>query len=90
MPDDIETEARNVMDGIQAVLQNAGMLMDDLVYVQVSCPDVSLWERFNAIYSSYFKGKMPARAFVGSGKLLFNARFEVPKCGTLLGCRSVG
>ena len=27
---------------------------------------------------------------VGSGKLLFNAHFEVPKCGTLLGCRSVG
>ena len=77
VPDDVESEARNVMDSIQAVLQKAGMQMDDLVYVQVFCPDVSLWERFNAIYCSYFKGKLPARAFVGSGKLLFNARFEV-------------
>jgi len=77
VPDDVESEARNVMNGIQLVLQKAGMQMDDLVYVQVFCPDVSLWERFNAIYCSYFSGKLPARAFVGSGKLLFNARFEV-------------
>jgi 2-iminobutanoate/2-iminopropanoate deaminase len=77
VPDDVESEARNLMNGIQLVLQKAGMQVDDLVYVQVFCPDVSLWERFNAIYCSYFNGKFPARAFVGSGKLLFNARFEV-------------
>jgi reactive intermediate/imine deaminase len=78
VPDDIETEARNVMEDVQAVLQKAGMQMDDLVYVQVFCPEVSLWERFNAIYCSYFTHQpLPARAFVGSGKLLFNAHFEV-------------
>ena len=77
VPDEVESEARNVMDGIQLVLQKADMEIDDLVYVQVFCPDVSLWERFNAVYCSYFNGKLPARAFVGSGKLLFNARFEV-------------
>ncbi|HLM82935.1 MAG TPA: RidA family protein [Terriglobales bacterium] len=77
LPGDIETEARNVMDGVRKVLQRAGMQMDDLVYVQVFCPDVSLWERFNTVYCSYFSNKMPARAFVGSGKLLFDAHFEV-------------
>jgi 2-iminobutanoate/2-iminopropanoate deaminase len=77
IPADLETEARNVMDSVREVLQKAGMQMDDLVYVQVFCPDVSLWERFNAIYGSYFNGKLPARAFIGSGKLLFNAHFEV-------------
>jgi 2-iminobutanoate/2-iminopropanoate deaminase len=78
VPDDIETEARNVMNGIGSVLQKAGMQMDDLVYVQVFCPDVSLWQEFNQIYRSYFKRKtLPARAFIGSGKLLFGARFEV-------------
>jgi reactive intermediate/imine deaminase len=78
VPDDIETEARNVIEDVQAVLQQAGMQMDDLVYVQVFCPDVSLWERFNAIYCTYFMHKLlPARAFIGSGKLLFNAHFEV-------------
>ncbi|MGC2559637.1 MAG: RidA family protein [Terriglobales bacterium] len=78
VPDDIETEARNLMESVDSVLRKAGMQMDDLVYVQVFCPDVSLWQRFNEIYCSYFKRKtLPARAFVGSGKLLFDAHFEV-------------
>jgi 2-iminobutanoate/2-iminopropanoate deaminase len=78
VPDDIEMEARNVMDSVDSVLRKAGMQVDDLVYVQVFCPDVSLWQQFNKIYCSYFKRKtLPARAFVGSGKLLFNAHFEV-------------
>lgn len=77
VPNDVESEARNVMDGVETVLQKAGMNMDDLVYVQVFCSDVSLWQQFNAIYSSYFKSKPPARAFLGAGTLLFGARFEV-------------
>ena len=78
VPDDLDTEVRNVMDSVETVLQKAGMQMDDLVYLQVFCPDVSLWQRFNEIYCTYFKRKtLPARAFVGSGKLLFGAHFEV-------------
>ena len=78
VPDDTDTEARNVMSSVESILTKAGMRMDDLVYVQVFCPDVSLWQQFNRIYLSYFKNQIvPARAFVGSGKLLFGAHFEV-------------
>jgi hypothetical protein len=38
IPGDIDTEARNVMESVGAVLRKAGMQMDDLVYVQVFCP----------------------------------------------------
>jgi len=38
---------------------------------------VTLFETFNVVYRTYFKGEFPARAFLGSGKLLFDARFEV-------------
>ena len=77
VPDDIETEARNVMERTRAVLAQAGMTMADLVYVQIFCSDVSLWERFNAVYRDFFSKDLPARPFLGSGKLLFDARFEV-------------
>ena len=70
-------EARNVLDGVQAVLAEAGMTMDDLVQVQVFCSDVSLYGEFNRVYTSYFSDDPPARAFVGSGALLRGARFEV-------------
>jgi reactive intermediate/imine deaminase len=77
VPSEPEKEARYLLDGIQAVLREAGMTMDDLVQVQIFCSDVSLFERFNAVYTKYFKRELPARAFLGSGPLLFGARFEM-------------
>jgi enamine deaminase RidA (YjgF/YER057c/UK114 family) len=65
------------MEGISSVLKEAGMTMKDLVSVQVFTPDVSSWESFNKVYRTYFTGDLPARAFIGSGKLLFGARFEM-------------
>lgn len=76
-PATAEQEARNVLDGIEAVLAEAGMTMDDLVSVQVFCSDVSLYGAFNSVYREYFDDDPPARAFLGSGTLLFGARFEV-------------
>lgn len=76
-PESMEEEARLVLDSIKATLAAAGMTMDDLVTVTVYCPDVSLWPRFNSVYRGYFKKGFPARAFIGSGRLLFDARFEV-------------
>jgi reactive intermediate/imine deaminase len=76
-PAEAEQEARLALDGLQAVLAEAGMTMDDLVSVQVFCSDVSLFDTWNRVYRPYFGKDLPARAFVGSGGLLFGARFEV-------------
>ncbi|MGH9787875.1 MAG: RidA family protein [Candidatus Acidiferrales bacterium] len=76
-PADPQAEARLALDGIKRTLEKAGMTMDDLVYVQVFCSDVALYDDFNKVYRSYFKRDFPARAFIGSGPLLRGARFEV-------------
>jgi 2-iminobutanoate/2-iminopropanoate deaminase len=76
-PADVDEELRLLFDGVEAVLAQAGMIMDDLVWVQVFSPDVSLWERFNAAYLKRFSKDLPARAFVGSGPLLLGGRFEM-------------
>jgi len=70
-------EAHNVMRSVQATLVTQGLTLDDLVSVTVYCSDVSLYDTFNKVYRSYFKDKMPARAFVGSGDLLWDMRYEV-------------
>lgn len=72
-----EEEARLVLDGIKRTLEVAGLVMENLVSVQIFCSDVSLFEKFNAVYRTYFHGEFPARAFLGAGRLLFDARFEV-------------
>jgi len=76
-PADVNEELRLLFDGFQAVLRQAGMNMDDLVWVQVFAPDVSLWEQFNTAYLKRFSKKLPARAFIGSGPLLLGGHFEM-------------
>ena len=76
-PESIDAELKLLFDGFREVLKLAGMTMDDLVWVQIYCPDVSLWEQFNAAYVKYFSREFPARAFLGSGPLLKNGRFEM-------------
>lgn len=76
-PDEVDAELRLLFDGVEAVLREAGMSMDDLVWVQIYSPDISLWERFNAGYLKRFSKELPARAFLGSGKLLLGGRFEM-------------
>ena len=65
------------MENLKGVLVAANMKMKDLVQITVFCPDLSQYAVFNDVYLSYFDGDLPARAFVGSGPLLFGARFEL-------------
>ena len=74
---DVGEEIQLMLDGVSATLEDAGMTMDDLVYVQVYCTDLSLYDTFNAAYRKYFGKDLPARAFLGAGSLLRGARFEM-------------
>ena len=75
-PAELDKEIRFLLDGIKATLKEANMTMNDLVSVTVFCPDLSLYEKFNEIYRTYFIKDFPARAFIGSGPLLRGGRFE--------------
>jgi 2-iminobutanoate/2-iminopropanoate deaminase len=76
-PEKVEDEARLMLDTFQATLAAAELTMQNLVYVQIFCPDVSHFAAFNAVYRTYFGKNFPTRAFIGSGALLFGARFEI-------------
>jgi len=76
-PVSLDEELRLLFQGFAEVLAEERMTMDDLVWVQVFSPDISLWERFNSAYVKCFSRDLPARAFIGSGPLLRNGRFEM-------------
>lgn len=77
-PEKIEDEIKILLDGEKDVLAQAGMTMDDLVYVQIACTDLSLFEKFNSMYRSYFTTTdFPAREFIGAGSLLRGGHFEL-------------
>ena len=76
--DTAEAAATIALNSIQASLKASGMTMDDLVKVEVFSPDVAAnYDAFNKVYRTYFKQEFPARAFIGSGTLINNAKFEV-------------
>jgi 2-iminobutanoate/2-iminopropanoate deaminase len=77
LPDDAEQEARFMLDALRDTLTRSGLATQDLVSLTVYCPDLSLYERFNAVYRTFFRAPFPARAFIGSGPLLFGAHFEI-------------
>jgi 2-iminobutanoate/2-iminopropanoate deaminase len=76
-PVDATTGAKVVLNSVQKILENAGYTMDDLVWVQIFATDLKDYADFNAVYRTYFKGPLPARAFIGAGSLLGGAHFEV-------------
>jgi 2-iminobutanoate/2-iminopropanoate deaminase len=74
---DADTEAHLVLDAVKGTLQKAGLSMDDVVSVTIYCTDLSLYDKFNAAYRGYFHEHFPARAFIGVGKLVRGAHFEI-------------
>jgi len=44
-PDDPEEEARQVLHSVELTLKEAGMTMDDLVYVEINCTDLNYMAR---------------------------------------------
>lgn len=76
--EDPKQEIKIILDGLKATLAEASMTMDHLVNVQVFCTDPErYYDIFNEEYRTYFTGKLPARAFIGTSVLLRGARFEV-------------
>lgn len=69
--------ARRVLDNLKHEVESGGLTMDDLVWVQIFSADLADYAAFNEVYRTYFKGPMPARAYLGVDHLLGGAKFEV-------------
>lgn len=76
-PADATEEAHLVMDGIKQTVELSGFTMNDVVWIQIFCSDLKYYDTFNGVYKTYFQGDFPARAFLGTDKLLRGAKYEV-------------
>jgi 2-iminobutanoate/2-iminopropanoate deaminase len=76
-PSDPKVGAKIVLDNIKRTVESGGLTMDDLVWVQIFATNLDHYAAFNEVYRTYFKGPLPARAFLGAGSLLGGANFEV-------------
>lgn len=67
---------------VKGRLEAPGMSMEDVVPVQVFCSEVARYDVVNRVCRTYFTTELPARGVLGSGTLLFGARFEVQAIAT--------
>jgi 2-iminobutanoate/2-iminopropanoate deaminase len=64
--DTIEEQTARVLQNIKAILEAGGASMADVVKVSAHLSDMSLFERYNRVYASYFPDPKPTRTTVGS------------------------
>ena len=62
----IEEQTTRTLENIKAILEAAGASMADVVKVSAHLTDLSLFDRYNKVYSTYFPDPKPTRTTVGS------------------------
>ncbi len=64
--DTIEEQTKQVLENIKAILAVGGATMEDVVKVSAHLTDLSLFDRYNTVYVTYFTDPKPTRTTVGS------------------------
>jgi len=75
--ENIQTETRQVLKNLGAVLRAAGMDYADVVQATVYLADMNDYKAMNEIYAEVFKDRPPARAAVQVARLPRDARVEI-------------
>jgi 2-iminobutanoate/2-iminopropanoate deaminase len=80
--DDIETETKQVMENMKAVLEAAGMTFDNVVKTTIFIMNMGDFAKINTVYGSYFDEKTaPARETVQVACLPKNVNVEISMIG---------
>lgn len=60
----IEEETRRTLENIKSIVESTGASMKNIVKCTVYLSDIKEFDRYNEIYSGYFKGVKPARTTI--------------------------
>ena len=74
---DLETETRQVMDNIKAIIIEAGFEMKDIVKTSIFLSDMVYFQRVNQVYATYFNSDFPARETVQVAGLPLKVNVEI-------------
>lgn len=77
MPDTVEAQARQSLENMKHILEEAGLTMANVVKTTVFLQDMSLFAGMNGVYATYFEGAFPARSAVAVKALPKDALVEI-------------
>ena len=73
----IEEQTTQTLENIKMILEAAGATMADVVKSTVHLSDLSLFQRYNTVYATYFPDPKPVRTTVGSQLLGIMVEIDV-------------
>jgi 2-iminobutanoate/2-iminopropanoate deaminase len=74
---DIQSETRQVMENIKAILEEAKLSFAHIVKTSIFLSDMQLFAQVNEVYANYFTGQFPARETVAVKTLPRNVNIEI-------------
>ena len=64
-PATFDAQVRQTLDNVKAIVESAGLTMENVVYTQVYLKDISKYGDMNRVFAEYFPKTPPARAVLG-------------------------
>ena len=77
MAEGAEVQARQSLENVKHILEEAGLSMANIVKTTVFLADMSLFADMNKVYATYFDGAFPARSAVAVKALPKDALVEI-------------
>ncbi len=77
VPGGVAAETRQVLNNIQAVLEQNDSSLDQVIKVTVLLTNIDDWAEMNDAYVPYFPRHLPARTAFGVDGLALGARVEI-------------
>jgi len=74
---DIKIQTRRVLENVKAILEAAGVSLNDVVKTTVFMSNLGEFQAMNDIYSEYFASNPPARSTVEVSALPRGAKVEI-------------
>ncbi len=83
---DVESQTRQALENIRAILKEAGSCLRHVVKTTVFLQDMGEFPRMNSVYAEFFPEEPPARSTVQVAALPLGARVEIEAVATVCDC----
>lgn len=74
---DVKAQAEQCLKNIQAIIESVDHVMDDTVKINIQLQNIEDIDAVNEVYTTFFKGDLPARTVVGVSAIPMNALVQI-------------
>ena len=74
---DVKAQAEQCLKNIKAIIESVDHVMDDIVKVNIQLKHIEDIDAVNEVYTTFFKGELPARTVVGVSAISMDALVQI-------------